>query len=147
MPTVTVSYRCFTLKAPAQPLTTTHVFTIATALSFPDFTWREQNCCCPSPHGACSLCLRFPISSFSGQLFPARDRGVPQRGRMHERLQPPQRHPAPRYLLKGRPGGQRGSAHPPCARGKPGITHGDLQPGVSSPTRLLLTVNIFGGLW
>lgn len=43
-------------------------------------------------------CLAFSICSSSGQLFSPGNRGVSQRSSMHERLQPPKRHPAPRYL-------------------------------------------------
>lgn len=43
-------------------------------------------------------CLAFSICSSSGQLFSPGDRGVSQWSSVHERLQPPKRHPAPRYL-------------------------------------------------
>lgn len=43
-------------------------------------------------------CLAFSICFSSGQLFSPGDRGVSQRSSVHERLQPPKRHPAPRYL-------------------------------------------------
>ena len=96
---------------PAHPcLTTTPLFIVAVVLPFPDFTFREQNCSyLLPPNWVHYRSLPFSTLSFSGQLFSARDWGVPQWGCVHERLQPPQRHRTPRYLREMRDWGDSGA--------------------------------------
>lgn len=96
------SPRLYTTSSPPSPpicpWQTTHPCTVAMALSVPGSTLTEQIALVPPLHRVCHSHLTFSVSSSSGQLFPARDRGVPQWGRVHEGLQPPARHPTPRYL-------------------------------------------------